>query len=151
MSVLLIGIFGIAIQPSSSNGDIMNTFPRNVMAPDGLDPIDGTVDMLGSDEIAIRSKASTVGLNPMSFNKPQSISPVSIGDELNIDVADFVFGDYEETFTVVLNGVHGIILVEKAAYDNYDTSTDEFVFPNPYHPEYPEYRISMSMLTYLLG
>lgn len=58
--------------------------------------------------------------------------------------------DYDESFVVVMDGVHGIILIEKAAYDSYDPAKDEYIFPNPHGCWRPEDRISPENLAYLL-
>ena len=106
-------------------------FPRNNVAPAGLDPMDLSVDMLGDDEVAIRKYAAQVG-PAVAYNISPSGDPAVVGDEISITVSDNGLGvDYPETFVVVADGTHGIILIEKAAYDNYDMSTDEYVFPNP--------------------
>jgi hypothetical protein len=49
-----------------------------------------------------------------------------------------------------MDGTHGIILIEKAAYDAYDPVNDEYVFPNPYGCWRTEDRISTDQLAYLL-
>lgn len=125
-------------------------FPRNNMSPAGLDPMDATVEMLGGDEVAIRKYAAQVG-PAVATNASPAGEPATIGEELVVTVGDFGLGiDYDETFVVVIDGTHGIVLLEKAAYDAYDPITDEYVFPNPSGCWRPEDRISTAQLAYLL-
>lgn len=116
----------------------------------GPDPMDLTVEMLGDEEVAIRKHAAEVGSYTATNASPIG-SPATVGEELTITVSDNGLDvDYDETFVVVLDGAWGIILIEKAAYDNYDSATDEYVFPNPNACWRPEDRISHSQLAYLL-
>jgi len=125
------------------------SFPRNSMAPDGPDPMDGTY-LLGDKETAIRKRAAEVGPALATAASPVG-NPATVGDEFTVTVADFGLGiDYDEDFVVLMDGTHGIILVEKDAYDNYDPLTDEYVFANPNGCWRPEDRISTSQLAYLL-
>jgi hypothetical protein len=105
-------------------------FPRNNVAPDGLDPMDLSVEMLGEDEIALRKLAAQVG--PAAATNASPIGqPANVGDEITITVSDNGLGvDYDETFVVVADGVHGIILIEKAAYDSLDAD-GYYHFLNP--------------------
>ncbi len=148
--ILLSGMFMVAA-PVAADGPPPE-FPRNDMTPPGPDPVDGTY-MLGEKEMAFRKLAAEMGpqrLNALSATSPSG-EPVTIGEELTITVSDMGLGiDYEETFVVVMDGTHGIILVEKAAYDNYDPATDEYVFPNPNGCWRDEDRISTDQLAYLL-
>jgi len=115
------------------------------------DTINVTPDMLGEDEIAIRKKAIEVGPALATGASPIGL-PATVGEELTITVSDMGLGiDYDETFVVIMDGTHGIVLIEKAAYDNYDPVTDEYVFPNPNGCWRPEDRISTAWLAYLLG
>ncbi len=124
-------------------------FPRNNMAPKGPYPIDGTY-MLGEKEMAFRKYAARAGSAAAASSSPVS-KPVEINEEYTITVADIELNiDYEETFVVIINGVHGIILIEKKAYDNYDSTTDEYVFPNPFGCWRTGDRISTVQLRYLL-
>jgi hypothetical protein len=147
--VALVAGMLVAAVPAAADGHPFE-FPRNTMAPPGLDPMDATVEMLGEDEIAIRKLAAEIGPAAATGASPAG-SPAVIGDEIVITVSDFHLDiDYDETFVVLLDGTHGIILIEKAAYDNYDTGTDEYVFPNPFGCWRDEDRISTGQLTYLL-
>lgn len=120
------------------------------MAPDGPDPMDLSVEDLGEKEIAIRNYAAQVGSAAATNASPVG-EPLEIGEEFVFTVSDDGAGvDYDETFVAVLDGEHGIILIEKAAYDNYDAATDEYVFPNPNGCWRPEDRISTTQLEYLL-
>jgi hypothetical protein len=145
------GIFFVAfVKPVSTSTDFLTTFPRNDMAPAGLDPMDASVEMLGEDEIAIRKHAAAYGHGPETGVTTIGEAAVA-GDEYTVEVSDFGLGvDYDQDFVVVLDGTWGIILIEKAAYDNYDAATDEYVFPNPNGCWRPEDRISHSDLVYLL-
>jgi len=112
-------------------------------------PIDATPEMIGDKEISMRNKAAEIGVAAATGASPIG-NPAVIGEELVINVGDFVEGNYDETFVVVLDGTHGIICIEKAAYDNYDVATDEFIFPNPSGVWRDEDRISTAQLQYLL-
>jgi hypothetical protein len=146
--VLLAGLL-VAVTPAAADGP-PTEFPRNSMAPEGPDPMDATVEMLGEDEIAIRKLAAQVGSAAATGASPAG-DPANVGDEFIITVSDFYLNiDYDETFVVLMDGTHGIILIEKAAYDNYDPVTDEYVFPNPNGCWRAEDRISTAQLAYLL-
>jgi hypothetical protein len=147
--VLLLVIAGSAKTTAADGVPI--EFPRNLMAPEGLDPMDLSVEMLGEKEIAIRKRAAQIGSAAATAASPIG-DPATVGDEYVITVSDSGMDfDYDETFVVLLDGTYGIILIEKAAFDGYDPATDEYVFPNPNGCWRPEDRISHSMLTYLLG
>ena len=113
-------------------------------------PIDATPEMIGDKEIAMRKSAAEIGAAAATQASPIG-NPATIGEELVINVGDFVMGNYDETFVVLLDGTHGIICIEKAAYDNYDPVTDEYVFPNPSGTWRDEDRISTAMLVYMLN
>ena len=126
-------------------------FPRNSMAPAGPDPMDATVEMLGPKEIAMRKLAAQVG-PAMATNASPIGKPATIGEELPITISDFGTNvDYDETFVVVMEGTHGIILIEKAAYDNYDSNTQAYTFPNPNACWRPNDQITTAQLAYLLN
>lgn len=149
---LLVALFASAA-PAGADGTVTApaSFPRNTLAPDGLDPMDLSVEALGEDEIAIRREAARVGPAIATGASPYG-EAATVGDELQITVSDDGLGvDYDETFVVVKDGTHGIILIEKAAYDGYDATTDEYVFPNPNDCWRTEDRISDTQLDYLLG
>lgn len=153
MAVVLLSSL-LAVVPAAAQGQPPVTppteFPRNNMAPAGLDPMDATVEMLGEDEIAIRKYAAQVG-PAIATNASPAGEPATIGEELVVTVGDFGTNmDYDETFVVLMDGTHGIILLEKAAYLAYDSGTDEYVFPNPNGCWRPEDRISTDQLAYLL-
>ena len=120
--------------------------------PDRM-PIDATPEMIGEKEIAMRQKAAEIGAAAATEASLVG-DPAVIGEELVINVADFVEGNYDETFVVLLENEgedsHGIICIEKAAYDNYDVIADEYVFPNPSGTWRDEDRISTTQLQYLL-
>ena len=104
-------------------------FPRNSMAPAGLDPMDLSVEMLGENEIAIRKYAAQVG-SAVASNVSPSGQPASVGDEITITVSDNGLGvDYDETFVVVMDGTHGIILITKDALDSFDGTYYHFANP----------------------
>ena len=114
--------------------------------------IDVTPEMLGEDEIAIRKYAAEVG-SAIATEASLIGDPAEVGDIFEFNVSDWVMGDYEETFEVVMEGEHGIILLSKDAVDNYDPIEDEYVFINPEWPIggwTPEDRISTAQLAYLL-
>ena len=110
-----------------------------------------TPEMLGEKEVAMRKRAVEVGSAVATGASPYG-DPATIGGELIITVSDMGAGiDYDETFVVIMDGTHGIILIEKAAYDGYDAVTDEYVFPNPHGIWRTEDRISTAKLPYLLA
>ncbi|MDH5363469.1 MAG: hypothetical protein OEW84_09175, partial [Aigarchaeota archaeon] len=112
--------------------------------------MDATFEMLGEDEITIRKLAAQYG-SLMATGASPGGEPATVGDELTITVSDFWLDiDYDETFVVLMDGTYGIILIEKAAHDNYDPVTDEYAFPNPNGCWRPEDRISTAQLSYLL-
>ena len=116
-------------------------------------PIDATPEMLGDKEISMRKRAAEIGAAAATEASLVG-DPAVIGEELVINVADFVEGNYDETFVVLLENEgedsHGIICIEKAAYDNYDAIADEYIFPNPSGTWRDEDRISTTQLQYLL-
>ena len=124
-------------------------FPSNNITQYGPYTIDGTY-MLGEKEMGLRKWAAQMG--PALATGALSVGiRATIGEELTITVSDFGLGtEYDEEFVVIMNGTHGIILVEKEAYDNYDSKTDEYVFSNPYGCFRTEDRISTAQLEYLL-
>ena len=136
---------------TSPKSDSLMEFPRNNMAPDGPDTMDATVEMLGENEIAIRKYAAQVGSAKATEASPTG-EPATIGEELTISVSDMGTNtDYDETFVVVMDGTYGIILIEEAAYNGYDSTTDEYVFPNPSGAWRTEDHISTAQLSYLLN
>ena len=115
--------------------------------------MDATPEMLGEKEVAMREYAAEVGA--AEATQASLIGdPATIGDDFDITVSDMGLGiDYVETFIVVMDGTHGIILIEKAAYDSFDGTT--YHFPNPYgNGTLPWYRfadnITHGELGYLL-
>lgn len=156
-SVLIMSLMSLSVDVTSSSRVNLAQFPRNNMAPLGPYWMDATVDMLGEEEIMIRKLAAQIGPAAATGTSPIGES-ATIGEELTISVSDFFHEIvYDETFVVILEGTHGILLVEKAAYDNYDGTTDEYVFPNPNGmspPPNPFYRvedrISTAQLAYIL-
>ena len=142
----------IAMLTLSSFGLLFTTF----LTPAAALPVDlsrmgpiamsATPDMLGEKEVAMRKYAAEVGAAEATQASPMG-DPATIGEELLITVSDSGLGvDYDETFVVIMDGTHGIILIEKAAYDAYDPVTDEYVFPNPYLVWRDEDRISTAQL-----
>jgi hypothetical protein len=131
--------------------DIPPVAPPPKMAKAGLEPMDLAVADLGVDEFMVRQLAAQVGAAEATNASPIGL-PATVGEEFTITVSDSgVDVDYDETFVVLMDGEWGIILIEKAAYDNYDPATDEYVFPNPNNCWRPEDRISTSQLSYLLS
>ena len=151
-----ISITIIAMLTLSSFGLLFTTF----LTPAAASPVDlsrmgpyaigATPDMLGEKEVAMRKYAAEVGSALATGASPIG-EAAEVGDELIVTVSDIGLGvDYDETFVVIMDGTHGIILIEKAAYDGYDPDTDEYVFPNPYLVWRDEDRISTAQLAYLL-
>jgi immune inhibitor A len=125
ITLMLLGML-LAVVPAGADGP--GEFPRNNMAPPGPDPMDLTVEMLGEEEIALRKKAAEIG-SAKATNASPSGQPAEVGDEFTFTVSDDGLGvDYDETFVVVLEGEHGLILITKDAYDSYD---GYYHFANP--------------------
>ncbi|HUT71153.1 MAG TPA: hypothetical protein VMW89_10800 [Desulfatiglandales bacterium] len=145
IAALLIGILVVAAPAAAERPE----FPRNNITPYGPYAIDGTY-MLGEKETNLRKCAAQIG--PALATGASSVGmPATIDEELTITVPDFGLGTvYDEAFVVIMNGTHGIILVEKAAYDKHDSGNDEYVFSNPYGCFRSEDRIPTAQLDYLL-
>jgi len=137
-------LFNMLIPPVAAN--IPNLYTEGPFA------MDATPDMMGQKEADVRNHAALYGQGPETGVSTGG-EPAVIGTELDITVSDFAAGiDYDETFVVLMDdGIHGIICIEKAAYDAYNATTDEYVFPNPSGAWRDEDRISTAMLDYLLG
>ena len=133
----ILTVFGIVallscmlMAPAAASSISQKDFPRNNMAPDGPDIMDATVEMLGDKEITIRNYAALVGAATATGASPFG-EQANVGDEFTITVSDMGVGtDYEETFVVVMNGTHGIILVETAANESFDGTYYHFQNPN---------------------
>ena len=146
----LLGSLVVGVVPAVADGadGPPAEFPRNNMAPAGLDPMDLSVEMLGEKEIAMRKYAAEVG-SAVATNASPIGAPATIGDEFTITVSDNGLGfDYDEDFVVVLDGTKGIILIEKAAYDAFDGTN--YYFPNPNDCWRTEDVISHEQLVYML-
>jgi len=128
-------------------------FPRNNMAPTGPYALDATVSMLGEHEVALRKHAAVVGSAAATNASPAGL-PAVIGEGISVNVSDMGLNEnYSETFMVVMDGIHGIILVEKSAYDSFDGTN--YYFPNPLGDDSEPWLrtqdvISQEQLTYLL-
>ncbi|GAB4531864.1 MAG: immune inhibitor A [Anaerolineae bacterium] len=124
---LLAGML-VSAAPAAADGP-PDGFPRNNMAPAGPDPMDLTVEDLGEKEIAIRSLAAQVGPAAATNASPVG-EPAEVGDEFTFTVSDDGLGiDYDETFVVLLEGEHGLILITKDAYDSFDGTYYHFANP----------------------
>jgi immune inhibitor A len=127
--VLVAGMLAI-VTPVAADGP--PEFPTNEMTPPGPHPIDGTY-MLGEKETAARKLAAQMGTTRLATvtAAPESAAPAEIGDKITITVSDSGLNvDYDETFVVVLDGTHGIILVTEDAYESFDGTY--YHFANPY-------------------
>lgn len=125
---VLLAALLIAVVPAGADGP-PDSFPRNAMAPEGPDPMDLSVDMLGEDEIAIRKLAAKIGPAAASNASPIG-EPAEVGDEFTFTVSDNGLGfDYDEDFVVLLEGTHGLILITKDAYDSFDGTNYHFANP----------------------
>jgi hypothetical protein len=124
----------VALLPASVAGADQfgppDKFPRNNMAPPGLDPMDLSVERLGEKEIAIRKHAAEVG-SAVATNASPIGEPAVVGDEFVFTVSDDGKGiDYDEDFVVVKEGEHILILVTKDAYDSF-LIDGNYHFANP--------------------
>jgi len=147
--VLLLSLL-VGIIPASADPAVEPPFefPRNNMAPAGLDPMDLTVADLGWDEIIVRKLAALFNPALATGASPYG-EPATVGEEFTITVSDNGQGfDYDQIFVVVLDGEWGIILIEKEAYDSFDGTN--YYFPNPYGCWRPEDIISHAQLEYML-
>ncbi|MDY7041373.1 MAG: immune inhibitor A [Chloroflexota bacterium] len=141
--VLLMGML-VFTAPVAADGP-PSEFPRNSMAPDGLDPMDLSVEMLGEDEIAIRKLAAQVG-PAVATNASPVGEPAEVGDEFTFTVSDDGLGiDYDEDFVVVMEGEHGLILITKDAFDSFDGTY--YHFENPIGDDSEPWLRSEDLLT----
>ncbi|KKN26018.1 hypothetical protein LCGC14_0878900 [marine sediment metagenome] len=147
----------IAILTVSSFGLLFTMFlsPAAAMPADlntmGPFAMDATPEMIGEKEVAFRKRAAEGGSAIATGVSPIG-EPVVVGENITISVSDMGLDiDYDETFVVVMDGVNGIILIEEDAYNNYDDTTDEYVFANPNDVWREEDRISTAQLTGLLA
>jgi hypothetical protein len=128
-SSLLFAVLPVSAGDSEVNNMPLLEFPRNEMAPDGLDPMDLTVEDLGEKEIAIRKLAAEVGSAVATHVSPIGL-PADVGDEFVFTVSDDFLGiEYDEDFVVVREGTHGLILVTKDADLSYNGTS--YFFENP--------------------
>lgn len=149
VALLTLSSFGVLftslLTPAAANYEPMPLLDRM--------PIDASPEMIGEKEIEMRTRAAEIGA-AAATGASLIGNPALIGEELVINVGDFVYGNYDETFVVLLENEgedsHGIICIEKAAYLNYDEDTDEYVFPNPNGIWRDEDRISTAQLQYML-
>ncbi len=96
-------------------------------------------NFVGSD----LSEEPITGVNPAN-------TPLEEGDEEDIWCSDDGLGiDYLQTFVVLSESTHSLILIEKEAFLAYDEVTDEYVFPNPAGIWRAEDRISTADLAYM--
>jgi immune inhibitor A len=124
---LLVGML-VLVAPAAADGPPAE-FPRNSMAPEGPDPMDLSVEDLGEKEIAIREYAAEVGAAVATKASPMG-QPADVGEEFTFTVSDNGLGvDYDETFVVLLEGEHGLILITKDAFDSFDGTYYHFANP----------------------
>ena len=152
---IVFGLSAATTNVSASDASQPQKLTQHVVIEDigagGPTLVDVSTAIPNDQEIAIRARAAQTGPEAVA-NKSLVGAAVTVGDQFTITVHDHALGvDYDETFVAVMDGVHGIILVEKAAYDNYDAATDQYVFPNPNGCWRPEDRISTSQLAYVLS
>jgi immune inhibitor A len=127
----LLGTLVVGVVPVVADGPEgpPTEFPRNNMAPAGLDPMDLSVEMLGEEEIAIRKYAAEVG-SAVASNASPIGEPAEVGDEFTFTVSDNGLGvDYDEEFVVLMEGEHGLILITKDAFDSFDGTYYHFANP----------------------
>lgn len=144
--VALLASLLVVVTPAAADGPPTKptSFPRNNMAPEGPDPMDLTPEMLGEKEIAIRELAARVG-SAIATGASSVGEPAEIGDEFTFTVSDDGLGiDYDETFVVVNEGEHGIILITKDAYDSFD---GYYHFANPIGDDSEPWLRSEDLLT----
>jgi len=101
----------------------------------GLGVKDLSHEALGAKEIAIRNQAAENGVESLIDPSIQGQEAVP-GETITITVSDDGLGiDYPETFRIVLEGSHGIILVENSSIEDIDDDGFDddgiFHFPNP--------------------
>jgi hypothetical protein len=128
ITALLVSLLAVAVPVAADPPP--PPFPRNSMAPAGPDPMDLSVERLGAKEIAIRKLAAQVGPAAATHASPIG-APANVGDEITVMVTDDGLGiDYPETFVVVKDGVHGIILITKDALLSFDGTYYHFANPH---------------------
>ncbi len=134
-------------------------FADNSIKLPKLPNVPGPMQLDGTHSKYITAKDKEVAERSASFSmmKENAVTPlVEVGAEITLDISDsYLERDYEETFVVVADGQHGIMLVEKAAYESFDG--EYYHFPNNpdvYNPNEPMYRaedlISKEQLDYML-
>jgi len=130
--ILVSSLFGIApvmAAGSAGSGSFLEKFPRNNMAPEGLDPMDLTIEDLGAKEAAVRKLAAELGSSAVTVGSPSG-QPAAVGDEFTFSVTDDGAGiEYDEDFVVVKEGDHCLLLVTKDAAGSFDGTY--YYFANP--------------------
>jgi immune inhibitor A len=141
---LLVALLPASIAGADSTGPF-DSFPRNNMAPPGPDPMDLSVERLGEKEVAIREYAAEVG-SAVATNASLSGEPAEVGDVFIFTVSDDGKGiDYNETFVVLMEGEHGLILITQDAYDSFDGTY--YHFDNPIGDDSEPWLRSEDLLT----
>lgn len=116
------GILMFLVIPTASSESTLSFYGRS--------PIDLSAEDLGYEEMAIRKKAAEVGAAEATQASPIG-EPAEVGDEFTFPLSDSYLGEsYDETFIVLLEGTHGLILITKDAYDNFNGT--HYLFANPY-------------------
>jgi len=117
-----------------------------VISTEGPFVMDATPEMLGEKEVAIRAFAAEVGAAEATQASPMG-DPANVGDEITVSVSDIGLEiDYDETFVVVMDGTHGIILIEKAAYDSFDGTN--YYFQNPFGDDSEPFLRTVDVITH---
>ncbi len=106
------GILMVLVIPTASS--------ESTFLIDNRAPMDFSREDLGYEEMAMRKKAAEVG--PAEATQASPIGePAEVGDEFTFPLSDsWLPESYDEDFIVLLEGVHGLILITKDAYDSYD-------------------------------
>ncbi len=149
--ILILSLLSISSVPLlvNANQDSQNIV-NELVIPDGLSMKDLSPEKLGDDEIAMRNLAAEIG-SAKATQASQNGEPIVIGEELVLTISDSGANvDYDETFVALMEGTHGIIMLEKAGYDNYDPITDTYTCPDPISIWSTGDVISTSQLNYLL-
>lgn len=116
-SLVSVGVFGVNV--------IAKNNPSQTVRP--LEDEDVLLDLTHENFIEREKKAIEMG--PIANEEELSVEPVEIGEEFTITVSDNGLGiDYDETFVVLMEGTHGIILITKDANESFD---GYYHFANP--------------------
>jgi hypothetical protein len=110
-------------------GAISLAFYGTAKSDDGVRPLEEVAIMDLTHENFVKREIENAGVSGDTGGSP-IVQLVTPGDQFIFTVSDDGLGiEYDETFVVVLDGTHGIILITKDAYDSFDGTY--YHFENP--------------------